>query len=129
VFDAQANVQMGSYLPQDQAEAVTLVTQLLAVKPIPAISLETAVGLLIEAGFPIRDAAVEVEKIQSRDFAGAAELLAAVGEENSVYDYLGLEPPATPTPAPQVNPPAGSVDAQGNPIAPQPTVPQPAPGK
>lgn len=110
VFDAQANVQMGSFLPQDQAEAVDLVTKLLAVKPIPSISLETAVAMLIEAGFPIRDAAVEVERIQSRDFAGAAELLSAVGEEGSVYDYLGLEQPVNPTPAPQVTPPAGAVD-------------------
>lgn len=91
VWDLEANVEMGSFLPQDQAEAVDLVTKLLGAKPVPAISLETAIEMLVDAGFAIRDAALEVQRITERDFEGAAKLLDAVGDENIVRKYLGLE--------------------------------------
>lgn len=122
VWDAPATVQMGSFLPQDQAEAVDLVTKLLAVKPRPTISLETAISMLIEAGFPIRDAAAEIERIQSRDFEGADALLGALGEEGSVYDYLGLEQPKQPVAPPvtaQPTQPAQDNAIQGAPATPQ----------
>lgn len=95
-----SEIVMGSFLPQDMTEAVDLVTKLLAAK---AISLETAVTMLVEAGFPIRDAFTEVEKIQSRDFEGAAALLDALGSRELVAEYLGrkLPPDAQITPAPQ----------------------------
>lgn len=90
---AHTRVEMGSFLPQDKAEAVDLVTKLLAVKPHPAISLETAIAMLVEAGFPIRDALAEVERIQSRDFEGAGALLDATGDAALAYEYLGRTPP------------------------------------
>jgi len=85
-----ARVEMGSFLPQDREEAVDLVTRLLSAK---AISLETAIIQLVEAGFPIADAKAEAERIQSRDFEGASALLDATGDQALAYEYLGLEPP------------------------------------
>lgn len=103
VWDLEANIEMGSFLPQDQSEAVDLVTRLLANKPLPVISLETAIQFLIDAGFSIRDAALEVQRISERDFAGAESLLAATGDEDLVYKYLGkTKPKPLPTPAVQL---------------------------
>lgn len=99
-----AKVEFGSYLPQDQAAAVELVAKLLEQK---AISVETAVRILMAAGLPIDDAVEEVERIQSRDFAGADELLSATGDEDAVFDYLGRTKPLTPRPAPPPPVPPG----------------------
>lgn len=91
----QTDLVMGSFLPQDMSEAIDLVTKGLAAK---AISLETAVLMLVEAGFPIRDAYEEVAKIESRDFEGAAELFGALGSKELVAKYLGVTLPADATP-------------------------------
>lgn len=90
-------LQFGSFLPSHKKEIVDLVVQLRSTKP-PSISLETAVRMLIEAGFPIEDAIVEVRRIEENDFAGANEMLNAVGEPNPVRRRLGL--PELPTPEP-----------------------------
>lgn len=95
------HLEFGSFLPQDQAAAVTTVTQLLEKH---AISVETAVAILVAAGLPIEDTAEEVDRIQSRDFEGANKLLDATGDEDAVFDYLGRDKPATP--ARPVAPPA-----------------------
>jgi hypothetical protein len=115
-------VVMGSFLPQDQAEAVSLVTKLLAATPRPAISLETAVSMLVEAGLPIRDAFAEVARIQSRDFEGAAALLEATADPGLVSEYLGRDP-VDPREPPEPDP--GSTgedvgDGTGEPQPPQP---------
>jgi hypothetical protein len=127
----ESDLQMGSFLPQDQSAAVEMVTKLLAVKPRPAISLETAVTMLVEAGLPIRDAFAEVERIQSRDFEGAAELLGLIpGTDRSlVAEYLGRDIPDAPEPQPAVQDP-GAVDENGDPVQPpvQPPAGQPAGG-
>lgn len=86
-----AEVAFGSFLPADKQETSTLVQQLFSSR---AISLETAVRMLIEAGFPIEDALVEVQLIQSRNFTDANALLDASGDVNVVRDYLGLGPVA-----------------------------------
>jgi hypothetical protein len=103
-----ANVEMGSFLPQDRAGVVELVTKLRAATPTPLVSLETAVAMLVDAGFAIEDAAEEVARIEGRDFDGAAKLLDALGDEEQVYEYLGREMPAAPVrpPAPEPQPPA-----------------------
>lgn len=88
-------LEFGSFLPQDQAAAVTTVQNLLTAK---AISVETAVQILVSAGLPIEDAAAEVERIQSRDFEGANQLLDATADEDAVFDYLGRTRPSTPRP-------------------------------
>lgn len=112
-----ARVEFGSYLPQDQAAAVEMVSKLLTSVP-PAISLETATQILVTAGLPIDDAAEEVERIQQRDFKGANELLDATADEDAVFDYLGRDKPARPlapiappvvTPPPTVVPPIPTV--------------------
>lgn len=58
-----AALEFGSFLPSDKATTVQVVTQLRAVSP-PLISLETALQMLIEAGFPIDDAAAELQRIE-----------------------------------------------------------------
>lgn len=88
-------LELGSFLPQDQAAAVTTVQTLITAH---AISLESAVQILVSAGFHIEDAAAEVERIQSRDFEGANKLLDATADEDAVFDYLGRDKPATPRP-------------------------------
>jgi hypothetical protein len=96
-----AQVELGSFLPQDQTAAVTTVTSLLEKK---AISLETGVRILMAAGLPIEDAAEEVRRIEARDFSGADQLLSATGDEDAVFEYLDREKPAAATP-PTVIPP------------------------
>lgn len=91
VFDLPIELQFGSFLPDDIDTTIQNVTTLLQAK---AISLETAVLLLFNAGMPIEDAAEEVRRIQERDFAGASELLDATGDEAAVFDYLGRDQPA-----------------------------------
>lgn len=103
-------INFGSFLPQDQSGEVELVTSLLAAK---AISLETAIAMLVEVGIPIEDAAEEVRKIESRDFAAAVLLLDALGDEQAVADFLHRKLAALqgagPVPAPgdQQLPPPG----------------------
>lgn len=108
-----SEVTMGNFLPQDQATAVTNVTGLLQAK---AISLETGIIMLVEAGFPISSAMDEVRRIQERDFEAANELFDATGDKALVYDFLGKEPPEEPEPAPeQVTVVPGQVPVPPNP--------------
>ncbi len=64
----RATMAFGAYLPTDQATALDL-----AARGVQAgvLSLETAVRLLVEAGFPIKDATLEVERLR-RSSAPAA---------------------------------------------------------
>jgi hypothetical protein len=87
-----SKLEFGSYLPQDMQSAVEMVTKLLTTQP-ASISLETAVLMLQAAGLPIEDAVAEVDRIQSRDFVGADNLLTATGDEDGVFEYLGRERP------------------------------------
>ncbi|GGL03139.1 hypothetical protein [Streptomyces flaveus] len=59
----QATIAFGAYLPTDLAAALDLVAHGVQAE---VLSLETGVRLLVDAGFPIEDAALEVERIQSR---------------------------------------------------------------
>lgn len=97
-----STIEYGSFLPDDIDTTVKTVKQLLEAK---AISLETAVLLLVNAGMPVDDAAEEVRRIEQRDFEGAGELLDATGDEDAVFDYLGREKPATVANVPAVQPP------------------------
>jgi hypothetical protein len=126
-----ARTEFGSFLPSDQAAAVGMATQLLAAK---AISLETAVLILMAAGMPVEDASEEVQRIQGRDFAGADLLLAATGDEAAVFEYLGRDQPlesARPQPPPIPTPPAlpgpGGVPTPPDLPMPPPTAPRPLP--
>ncbi|MGW1890138.1 hypothetical protein ACWCP6_07675 [Streptomyces sp. NPDC002004] len=58
----RATIAFGTYLPTDQSAALDLVVR--GVQG-GVLALETGVRLLIEAGFPIEDAALEVERIRA----------------------------------------------------------------
>lgn len=98
--EQRAEIVFGSFMPNDETASVELVVKLLQAG---AISLETAVLMLMEAGLPIEDVAEEVRKIQERDFEGAADLLAATGNEKDVADYLGREVSTVRPPAPPID--------------------------
>jgi hypothetical protein len=59
----RATVSFGPYLPADLSAALELVARGVQAG---VLSLETGVQLLVEAGFPIEDAALEVERIRTR---------------------------------------------------------------
>lgn len=99
-----ARVAFGSYLPVDRAQAVAEVTGLLNAH---AISLETAISMLIEAGFAIDDAREEVRRIREEDFESANAMLDATGDPQAVRDRLGLKGPPPEPPAPEPVPVGG----------------------
>jgi len=138
---AAAHLVFGSYLPADKQEASTLVTSLLNGTH-PSISLETAVKILMAAGFPIDDAVEEVSRIREEDFAAANLLLDATGDIALVRKRLDVGPPPlaitppgitdpnNPTPAPTIDPTTGLPlppgGRQGPPVpAPAPKPPNP----
>ncbi|MER5688215.1 hypothetical protein [Streptomyces sp. NPDC002205] len=59
------------------------------------MSLETGVRMLMDAGYPVEDAAEEIDRIQSRAFAAAGLLADVTGDNAAVREYLGL-PEVTP---------------------------------
>lgn len=81
----------GSFLPSHKKEVVDLIVQCMSTKP-PVISIETAVRMLVEAGFPIFDAQEEINRIMQSDFESANQMLDVVGEPNPVRARLGLPP-------------------------------------
>lgn len=93
-----AKLAFGSYKPTDRQGVLTLVTQGVDKG---VMSLETALKLLAEAGFPIDDASAEIDRIQSRQFDKARQLADATGDTSLVGDFLGVkvaEPAPAPTP-------------------------------
>ncbi|MFJ9240999.1 hypothetical protein ACIRJ3_39180 [Streptomyces anulatus] len=83
-----ATVVMGAYTPTDRAGVLEEVSTAYAAN---LISLETALRMLAEGGWPIEDIPAEIERIQSRAFAQAGELADATGDAEAVRDYLGLK--------------------------------------
>ncbi|MER6010201.1 hypothetical protein [Streptomyces bluensis] len=61
--NARATIAFGAYLPTDLSAALELVARGVQAG---VLSLETGVRLLVDAGFPIEDASLEVERIQAR---------------------------------------------------------------
>ena len=90
----EAFLEFGSFLPSDKNEVANIVSTLMGGDNggHQSISLETAVRMLVEAGFPIEDATTEVERIQKRDVATADALVTATGDVNEGRKYLGLAP-------------------------------------
>lgn len=76
----------GSFLPADKQETVTLVTQAYAGK---YISLETAIKMLIDSGFPIFSIVEEINRIMKRDVAFANQI-GSMGDINEGRQLLGL---------------------------------------
>lgn len=99
-----AELTFGAYTPTDKQAVLDQVTTGVGAG---VLSLETAIRMLQDAGFPIEDAAQEIERIESRQFEQAKALADATGSTKAVGDFLGikdLEP--DPTPPTVVLPPA-----------------------
>ncbi|MEZ7005680.1 hypothetical protein [Streptomyces sp. AD55] len=95
-----AEMAFGPYTPTDKAAVLEQVT---GAYEVGVMSLETAVRMLQEAGYPIDDAVREIQQIQSRQFEKARALADALGNPEAVARFLGLQAPATPpAPAPQL---------------------------
>lgn len=106
-----ARIEYGSFLPTDRAAVVEQVTKLLAGA---AISTQTAIALLVAAGFGIEDARGEVDRIRYETPAKARDIADATGSEEVAADWLGVELPEAaavaepPVAAPEIGlPPAG----------------------
>lgn len=82
-----ATVALGASLPSDQTTAVATVKDLL---PIHAISTETAVQILADAGIPIVDAEEEVKQIRRESFEAAKALVDATNDVSAARKYLDL---------------------------------------
>jgi hypothetical protein len=104
-----AKITWGPYTPTDKASVLEQVTNGVG----RVFSLETAVQMLIEAGFPIDDAGEEIKRITSRQFEQAKALADATGDVRAVGDFLGLELEQDDTPpAPQLPPVPGQQPVQ-----------------
>ena len=103
-----ARIVFGPHTPTDRAAILEEV-----VKAVGAgvMSLETAVRMLMDAGYPIEDVSEEIEGIQSRAFDAAARLADATGDNMVVREYLGLpeaDPETRPAPLIAAPEPSGS---------------------
>lgn len=114
ISDAPCDMVFGAFLPQDRAAAVAAVRQLLGTAGEPAaISLESAVAMLVAAGLPIDDARAEVALIRRTNYLAAVQLADATADRVAVRSMLddgklpdlSGPPPALPTPPPAVPPP------------------------
>jgi hypothetical protein len=103
-----AELVFGPYTPTDKASVLEQVTTGVAGG---VLSLETAVKMLMEAGFPIEDPAQEIDRIQSRRFADARNLADALGNPDETAAFLGRKAPTAPE-APAVQLPAVPADNQ-----------------
>jgi hypothetical protein len=82
-----ASLAWGPHTPTDRTAVLTDVVQGYGAG---VFSLETAVRMLQDAGYPIEDAGEEIERIQKRAFDQAARLADATGDNAAVRNYLGL---------------------------------------
>lgn len=83
----RADLKLGSYLPADKAEAIGMITNGLNSH---SMSMETAVMTLIEAGFPIEDIQVEIERIMKRNYDAALKIHDATENPQFAADVLEL---------------------------------------
>jgi hypothetical protein len=107
-----AELAFGPYTPTDKQAVLEQVTA--GVKA-GVLSLETGVRMLMEAGFPIDDAAEEIERIQSRAFEAAKALADATGDSGVVGEFLGLDLDPAPKPPAVILPttPADEASSDG----------------
>ncbi|MGW2845340.1 hypothetical protein [Streptomyces sp. NPDC001274] len=85
-----ARLVRGPYTPTDKAAVLEQVTTAYKAE---VISLETAIRMLTEAGWPIDDAEKEIEQIQARSFEQARMLADALGNPDEVAAFLGRQAP------------------------------------
>lgn len=99
-----AKLVRGPYTPTDKAAVLEQVAS--GVNKV--FSLETALRMLTDAGFPIEDATEEIKRIESRQFEQARWLADALGNPDEVASFLGREAPDAPiAPTPQLPPVPG----------------------
>lgn len=103
-----AKLVFGPYKPTDKAGILEQVT--LGVEK-GVISKQTAIRMLMEAGFPIDDAEEELEQIDARSFAAARDLADALGNPDEVAAFLGRQAPDEPETPPVILPPTGGDDS------------------
>lgn len=103
-----AKLIRGPYTPTDKA---AVLEQVATAYKAGVISLETAIRMLTEAGWPIEDAEKEIEQIQARQFEQARFLADALGNPDEVAAFLGRKAPDEP-PAPPVQLPPVPGDTQ-----------------
>ncbi|WP_042174535.1 hypothetical protein [Streptomyces sp. NBRC 110035] len=99
-----AKLTFGPYTPTDRAAILEQVA--LGVEK-GVLSKETGIVMLIEAGFPIEDAAEELKRIDSRAFIDARALADALGNPDEVARFLNRQAPDEPETPPVILPPAG----------------------
>lgn len=85
--ERKVTLEFGSYLPAEKQETMTMVVQLYSAK---AISLETAVQMLMQSGVPIENWIDEIKRIEQRDVPTAIQLMGITGDPNTALKYLGL---------------------------------------
>lgn len=103
-----AKLVRGPYTPTDKQAVLEQVA--VGVEK-GVLSLETAVRMLSEAGFPIDDVGEEIDRITSRQFEQAKALADATGDSGAVGDFLGIDLNPDPAPpAPQLPPAPGEED-------------------
>jgi hypothetical protein len=105
-----ARLVRGPYTPTDKAAVLEQVTTGVG----KVFSLETAVRMLTEAGFPIEDAEREIEQIESRQFEQARFLADALGNPEEVAAFLGRKAPDQPEPPAVVLPPVTDDEDEEN---------------
>src|SRR5690625_1011826 len=95
-----ARITYGSFLPSNRSETVELVAQ---ARQAQVMSTQTAVLMLVAAGFPVDDATDEVDRINRENTEAARNIADATGSEQAAADYLGIELPDTPfLPLPEI---------------------------
>ncbi|MFF6844647.1 hypothetical protein ACFY8X_38655 [Streptomyces tanashiensis] len=106
-----AEYAFGPYTPTDKAAVLTQVTEAFTAG---VMSLETAVRMLRESGWPIDDIEAEITQIQSRRFEQARYLADATGSTDAVGEYLGIDIEPDPTPPVVQLPPATDPTSNGD---------------
>lgn len=92
----EARIVLGSSLPADLGQAISIVKDLL---PVNGISVATAVRVLVQAGLPIEDAQAEVAAIREQMFEDAVRLVEATGDVDAARKMLGRPPRGPVLPA------------------------------
>lgn len=102
-----AKIVRGPYTPTDKA---AVLEQAATAYKARVISLETAIRMLQEAGWPIEDAEQEMQQIDARSFEDARLLADALGNPDEVAGFLGRKAPDEPETPPVQLPGTGAGD-------------------
>ncbi|MEW1565844.1 hypothetical protein AB0454_22995 [Streptomyces sp. NPDC093509] len=96
-----AKIVRGAFRPTDKAAALEEIRNARKDK---LISLQTAIRMLQDLGWPIEDAEEEIKRIDARSFDDARNLADALGNPQETADFLGRKAPAEQDPPAPVLP-------------------------